>query len=262
MFLKDPNGGNNLKIQRRRGRTVAGAEVLVLRTPKFSRSRLHRLSCGSSIGKSTDACPAPVPLRSLCSGHCSDGSLRLSWQPKWLSGALLACPHLAGNHLAISATDFPHSALARTLIFAAAWPWEMMPYTGDPFSPSSSANRVSCFTALLFFLSRHPHRHFLLPPALMELFLALLCIGVSCSPHSWLQRNQSYPARGRHTQVCRKCLRSRFWLSDPSWTPPVGWTDCILIIPSMRSLDISVGLSFYFYFKRHKTIDISWMLRL
>uniref|UniRef100_A0A8C0CJN5 Uncharacterized protein n=1 Tax=Balaenoptera musculus TaxID=9771 RepID=A0A8C0CJN5_BALMU len=59
-------------------------------------------------------------------------------------------------------------------------------------------------------------------PALLLNFLALLWIGVNCSPRKWLQRNLPSKEK-RRTQACRSVSA---FLFDPKWTHILygGWT--------------------------------------
>lgn len=147
---------------------MSGAEDLILRTPKFSRSRLHRLSCGSSLGKSTDGCPARFP-----SGPCALATAEMAHSdcPGSQSDFLEPCLPVPNSPETIS-------PLAQLIPHTVAMP---EPNLRSRLALKDALYRRYLFTLKLckpclifhsapFFLSRHPHRHFLLPPAFMELF--------------------------------------------------------------------------------------------
>lgn len=174
-------------------------------------SRAHNCagSRGSSLGRNTDVFPALVPLRSLGSGHRRDGSLRLSWQPKWLSGARLPVPHLAGNHLAISATDRHTVAIPKPESSQPLGP-ERCPVHEMPSHPQT-LQTVSHISQRSFFSLLTPPPAFSSSTSFDGTFWHCFASESVAVPCSWLQRN--LPSKGKaHTRL-QKVSRLAFLIA-------------------------------------------------
>lgn len=167
-------------------------------TPKFWPYWQHRLCWGSSAGESRVAFqPHLLPLLSLGSGRCGDDWRRLSLRPRWLPRTCLPVPPHPIPYR-YQSIWIPNSCDFQPGIFATTWPWKM-PYTWDAFHLQTlqtvshiSNSSLSVPTTGVFFFHQ-----------LLLNFLALLWIGVTCSPCNWLQRNLWSKGKAR-TQICRR----------------------------------------------------------
>ncbi|KAF6372039.1 hypothetical protein mRhiFer1_009776 [Rhinolophus ferrumequinum] len=116
-------------------------------------------------------------------------------------------------------------------------------------SSAKTLQTVSHISQLFpFFLSRHPHRHFLLPPAFTELFGTALDWSQLQSTQLAAEKSTEQ-GKGAHTSL-QKCFGLHFCLIRND-SHPVWWIDCILMIPffaQFRNLCWDLFFVFVFFF--------------